>query len=187
MIKLIKKNPALYIGLALPLLMVLLFAGIPFIASFMVQPPKYNFIYSVNSYQMDVKFSVIDGRLELNVYNRSNYPNDPPSVYLIDVHSKENTQLSFVSNNEKNLLVPPHEYRTFIVEGISLKDLDTSMISPDGYQFISDNGDNFSLFPLFFGGNRRNLLSISKLGRIERFQNTLGGYWASKFEGWVIP
>lgn len=187
MINALKKNPALYIGLALPLLMLLLFAGYPFISSLVVEAPKYNFIYSTNSFQRNLKFSVNEGKLELEVYNQGNYPIEPPFVYLVDVHSKKNTKVNFVLTNEENLQIPPLQHRKFIVEGVSLKDLDTSYVSPDGYQFVSNYNDNVSLLPLFFGGGTRNLISISKFGRIEKFQTPIEGYWGSQFVGWIIP
>jgi len=188
MINALKKNPPLYIGLVLPVLMLLFFAGVPFVSSFVVEAPKYNFIYSTTSYQVEGKLRVVDGKLELEAYNQNNYPNKLPSFYFVDVHSKKNTKLNFVLTNEESFLIPPYEHRTFIVEGISLKNLDTSTMSPDGYQFTSDNNQNFDLlFPFFFGGNRSNSLSISKFGRIERFQTPRETYWNAKFEGWVIP
>lgn len=184
---LFKKNPALFIGLVLPLLMILAFAGIPFIASFVVLAPKYNFIYSLYNYGSNGKLRVVDGQLVLRVYNPSTIPQEVrQQLYWVDVHSKKSTNLNFNLPKEENSLIPPHQSREFIIEGISLQDLDASNISPDGYQIRTGNNDNFSSLIFFFGG-RRNYLSLSKSGRIVSFPTPAQGYGGVKFEGWIIP
>lgn len=184
MMNALKKNPALYIGLALPLLMLLFFAGVPFISSLVVEPPQYNFIYSVKSYQTEGTVRFVDGKLELDAYNRDSDPHEPPSVYLIDVHSKKYKKLDV---NEEGTLIPPHQHRTFVLKGVLLKNLDTSTVSPDGYQYVLNNNDNIDLFSPFFRGSKMDSLFISKSGRIEKFQIPTDVYWNMKFEGWVIP
>lgn len=181
------KNPALFIGLALPLMMILVFAGIPFIRSFMVPAPQYNFIYSINNYEPNGKLKVVDGKLVLQVYNSWNEPREPQqTIYLVDVHSKKTTKLNLFLSKEEIVLIPPREKREFIIEGVSLKELNTSNISPDGYQVITGNNDNFFSLIFFFGDNRRNSLSLKKSGRIDNFQIPTQGY-GGKFEGWIIP
>lgn len=183
-----KKNPALFIGLALPLVMLLLFAGIPFIYSFVVPAPQYNFIYSINNYEQNNKLKVVDGKLVLQAYNTWNGPREPQqALYLVDVHSKKSTKLNFLLfAKEEHILIPPHESREYIIEGVSLKALDPSNISPDGYQVITGNNDNFFSLMFFFGDNRRNYLSLKKSGRIDNFPVPSQGY-GGKFEGWIIP
>lgn len=183
-----KKNPALFIGLAIPLVMMLIFGGMPVIYSFLVAPPEYNFIYSLNNYGPDGKLKVVDGKLILQVYNSWREPREiQQTIYLVDVHSKKSTKLEFLSSWQGNLrTIPPGETREFILEGVSLKALDTSNISPDGYQIMTDNNDNFFSLVFFFGDNRRNYLSLKKSGRVDTFITPTPGY-GGKFEGWVLP
>lgn len=183
----LKKNPALFIGLALPVLMILIFAGIPFISSFMVPPPKYNFIYSFNNYGSDGKLKVVDGKLILQVHNSWRESRQIQQIlYLIDVGSKKSIKLNLLPSKDELSLIPPLETREFIVEGVSLKALDPSNISPDGYEVRTTYNDNFFSLLFFFGDNRQNRLSIKKSGRTESFSNPAYGY-GGKFEGWVIP
>lgn len=183
----LKKNPALFIGLTLPLVMILIFAGIPFISSFMVPPPTYNFIYSFNNYEPNGKLKVVGGKLILQVHNSWQQPREiQQTIYLVDVHSKKSTKLNLLLSKDQLSLIPPLETREFIVEGVSLKALDPSNIAPDGYQVITSNNDNFFSLLFFFGESRRHYVSIKKSGRTESFSSPAFGY-GGKFEGWIIP
>lgn len=184
-----KKNPALYIGLALPLLMIVVLAGIPFIYSFVVPAPQYNFIYSINNnYPPNEKLKVVNGKLVLQAHNDWDQSKEPRGmIYLIDVHSKKSTKLNYLPLfKAENILIPPHESREYVIEGVSLKALDPSNISPDGYQVITGNNDNFFSLMFFFGDSRRNYLSLKKSGRIDNIPVPAQSY-NGKFEGWVIP
>lgn len=187
MINALKKNPALYIGLGLPILMMLIFTGIPFIASFLVAPPKYNFIYSSRSYRSHETLRVDSGKLTVDIYNEFDKPWPAPNLdlYLVDVHAKRVTKLKYGVSNPEALMIPPHETRSFIVDGITLKSLDVSVEAPDGYK-VTSNYNDFS-FPFFFGGNRRDYLTLSKSGRVDRIPTRDEGAWSVSFEGWVIP
>lgn len=176
-----KKNPALFIGLALPILMMLIFAGIPFVSSFIVSPPRYNFIYSSN--YSDEKLRVVDGKLILQAYNSWTSPREVQPLYLVDVQSKKSKKLGFVLAPGEDLLIPAQQNREFIVEGISLKALDPSNQSPDGYQLTVNKDDNFFTLLFFFGGDRENYISLSKNGRIDTFRTLVPG----RFQGWIIP
>jgi hypothetical protein len=182
-----KKNPALFIGLALPLLMILLFAGIPFIASFMVPAPEYNFLYSINNYNPDGKLRVEDGKLIFKVSNSWAQPREAPEIYLADVHSEKSTKLNFALSPGEDSRIPANTSRDFIIEGITLKRLDNSTKAPDGYQISTGTNDNFFSLVFFFGGDRRNSLSLRKSGRHIEFPTTTQGYYSIRFEGWIIP
>jgi hypothetical protein len=187
MIQAFKKNPALYIGLLIPLLMVIVLAGLPLLTSYLVPAPKFNIIYSIRNYQNEGKLTVVNGKLQLEFYNQSNNPVEAPDVYLIDVQSKKITLLNSAFKNKKEHLIPAHEMRTIVFNDLSLKQLDKSKKAPDGYQITTESNDSLFLFSLFFGGNKRDTMSISKSGRIEKFQLPLENYWGARFEGWVIP
>jgi hypothetical protein len=182
-----KKNPALFIGLALPLLMILIFSGIPFIASFVVEPPQYNFIYSYNNYNdINGKLKVIDGQLILQAHNTWQEPREAQqTLYLVHVDSKKSTKLNLRLEKGETSLIPPRETRNFIVEGVSLKELDTSNLSPDGYKITSETETIFALL-FFFGNNTRQSLSIKKSGRTVNIPLPESRY-GGKFEGWIIP
>jgi len=164
--------------------MMLLFAGIPFIASFTVNPPQYNFVYSSKDYQINEKLGVKDGKLVLSFYNKSSASLEAPSLYLFDVHSKGVTKLNYDLSKGETLFVKPHQSRSFRVEGISLKALDRSKIAPDGYQLMK--GENNYVLGALFGGSGRDFVSISKLGRVEKFPSPPEEYWSLEFEGWII-
>ncbi len=187
MINAFKKNPALYIGLGLPILMMLIFTGVPFISSYIISAPKYNFIYSIRGYRSNETLRVVSDKLTVDIYNEFDKarPAPPLDLYLVDVQSKKVTKLKYAESAQEKLMIPSRETRSFGVEGITLKSLDTSLESPDGFKVVTDTND-FS-FPFFFGGNRRNYLTLSKSGRVDRIPTPKEGYWSVSFEGWVIP
>lgn len=187
MINAFKKNPALFIGLMLPLLMILLFAGIPFISSLTVSAPEYNFIYTINNYNPDGKLRVEDGKLIFRVHNTWTQAREAPEIFYADVHSKKITRLNFHLAQGEDSLIPPNKSRDFIIEGISLKKLDTSTIAPDGYRIITAPHDNFFSLLFFFGNDRRNSLSLSKSSRRVEIPTANQGYYSPRFEGWIIP
>ena len=182
-----KKNPALFIGLVLPLLMILLFAGIPFISSFTVPAPEYNFIYTLNNYGPDGKLRVENGKLIFRVHNTLTQAREAPEVFLADVHSKNVTRLNFVLSKGEDSLIPPNKSRDFGIEDITLKKLDTSTIAPDGYQLTTTSNDNVFSLLFFFGNDRRNVLSLSKSSRRVEIPTPNQGYYSTRFEGWIIP
>lgn len=183
----IKKNPALSIGLIIPLLMLILLGGFPFVATLFVSGPEYNIIYSVRNYQTDGKLGVVDGKLQLQVYNRNNTPIDVPAIYLLDVKTGISTLLNSPFTHKEESTVPAHETRTIVFNEVPLKQLDKSFTAPDGYKVMTEGDNTLFLFPLFFGGHNSNTMSISKLGRVEKFQLSVETYRGAKFEGWVIP
>ncbi|MBA3813641.1 MAG: hypothetical protein H0X26_04000 [Alphaproteobacteria bacterium] len=182
-----KKNPALFMGLILPLLMILLFSGVPFFASFMVASPEYNFIYSVNNYNPEGKLRVDNGKLVVQVSNFWSQPKEAPEIYLVDVHSNKTTKLNFSLLSGEDSRIPVNKTRDLIIEGVTLKGLDTSNIAPDGYQIRTGANDNFFSLLFFFGGDRRNSISLSKSGRSVKIPTATQGYNSIRFEGWIIP
>ncbi|MBL0942647.1 MAG: hypothetical protein IBJ00_08000, partial [Alphaproteobacteria bacterium] len=108
MVNLFKKNPPLFIGLALPLLMLLIFVGIPFISSYLVPAPQYNFIYSLYNTGSEGTLRVVDGKLILNIYNSQDQPLKPrQQFYLVDIVSKKSTKLNFFPSTSKDIIIPP--------------------------------------------------------------------------------
>ncbi len=145
------KNLPLIVGIALPVLFILIVSIVIFAPSFFINP-QYNFVYTYqNNYYQDGQiyknnYKVEDGHIVLdpnilaavnNALNNSTtvkYQADAPNLYLYDVKTNSSHQISF--DDAKKLSVDP---------GPS---------SPDGYT-VSYEYSNNGIFDVF-GSNNNN-------------------------------
>ncbi|GEM_PF-7116007 len=187
----LKENSLLLIGIALPILVTLIFGIATFLPKILVKEPQFSFLFvtNYNVYtERSVKFNVIDGKLkvrfscencQLNFRNTSK-----PALYLYDSKLKKAREINYT------LPVVPVDAKVFsaeinIPEVTNLK-LNTLDESPDGYQFIN-NRNNFMFNDLFLNGNDHELV-ISKNGNIINILpgNRNEGYYNFKLIGWII-
>jgi hypothetical protein len=178
--KFIRSNVVLTIGVLLPILMIVFFALSQSVPKFFVEPPKYNFVYAA-PYYGNLQFKFVDKKLFVE-FSCQNLSNDPlwlkrTSLYVFDVKTKKAAQtlIDFsryetqCKNQHYLLLIPAfNQYR-----------IDSSTLSPDGYQLSKENQD-YMLFDLL-NRNTADGLFISKNG------NRMGVHSpAPKFIGWIV-
>lgn len=165
-----KKNIPLILGFSIPVLMILFVAVSIYVPGLFLHP-KYNFLYSTGGdyYGREV-YSVVNDRLIQNPQSTT-YPYEKPypipQLYIYNVTTNENTQVSF--QDAKNF------------------NLDSSDESQDGYKLEEGNSSD-GFFPFFFyrrnndeylvGHNTSKKLNIKNAGT--SYYNTI------HFLGWVI-
>jgi hypothetical protein len=169
------KNIPLLIGIALPVIFILVISIVIFTPSLFLNP-QYNFLYSNdNSYYNQSylnTYVVKDNHVSLNptpttpgiISNASN-----PTLFLYDVKNNSTHQVDF--NEAKNFIVDP---------GPS---------SPDGY-IVKYQYSNYGIFSLFGSNDNQNGYVISKGNSSKHLNglNTSGDNYYSnnfKFIGWV--
>lgn len=163
----LRKHLPLLIGIAIPVLMVLLVAGSIVIPGMLVQP-QYGFLYLTTSdYSTNWEYAVEGGKL---VKRKGRNPADTgaePTLYVHDMRKNESGVVTFD-------------------EAQKLK-LDPGRLSPDGFEVVQGRQGDF----LFFSGPRydgeyyirghgvSNRLRLKTEGRYY-----YGGY---QFLGWILP
>ncbi len=172
-----KKNLPLIIGIALPLVFVLIISLVIFLPSLSVKP-QYNFIYTTNdyySYNQAYKntFAIENNHIVLqpvSIRAGETYVGTMPTLYLYDVKANNSHQISF--DEAKNLT------------------LDAGPSSPDGYT-IKYQYNNEGIFELFGsnGNNDRGYFVTKNNGakKLTGFPAT-DYYWSDgslKFIGWI--
>lgn len=189
-----KQNLALIIGLAIPVFMIAVIAGVIYFPRFFnpVQPPQYDFIYAVGdgvayasygqSYPYPAKgvwpkysYRVISGKLVRQEappapteYGNMPIGIDEPRFYVYHVATHKNTETSF--------------------EEVSQLTLDAGPKSPDGFEIARGGGQGGEMFP--FGYNRGGDYN-KKYIRKEYYAEPLDlnlpqDYYGEFFVAWII-
>jgi len=142
-----KKNLPLYIGVALPLVFIIIIAAIVYLPSTFVNP-KHNFIYVVEDYETyKNNFTIKDDKIVLvpavKLYPEVDYKyyKDHPNIYLYDFSKNASYEISF--EDLKNYSV---------VKGPS---------SPDGYSIVRHEGPAgiFEIFGSYDGNDGKFIVS----------------------------
>lgn len=171
------KNWPLIIGLALPVIFIILISLVIFTPNLYIKP-AHNFLYSnegsYNYYNDGYSntFSVAYGKLvttPVPVVNGVKYKGDYPPIYLYDVKNNSTHQIS--------------------VEEARNLNLDPGPSSPDGYN-VEYKYSNSGIFELFGSGSSENGYVISKGNGSKKLNglSTTDRYYGTnnfKFIGWV--
>ena len=160
----ITKNIPLLVGIALPIIFILIISTVVFTPSLFIKP-QYNFLYSSdNSYDYYNRYSntyeVKDGHIALTPVPPINgyaYKTCNPPLYLYDVKSNTSSKVEF--NEVSNL------------------GIDAGPSSPDGYS-VTYKYSNDGIFGIFGGSNSsQNGYVISKGNGAKRLEGlTSSGY-----------
>lgn len=170
-----KKNIPLYIALAVPVLMILLVAGMIYLPG-LTKSPKYNFLYMSGSnsyYYGSREYSVNDGYLVHNELPTSTNPSyynygktSQPKFYVYDVAKGVSEEVSFAE---------AQKYK-----------MDSSNTSVDGYIIQQGNSGGGGFL---FGGisGEYNSWFIKGHNRSRKLNLKLNGpdYYNFQFLGWV--
>ncbi len=192
--KFLRDNPTLVFGLVLPLILILVFVAANAIQNIGGSPPKYAVIFQNNNINTNNPvITVENNKIKLTYYANSGYYYQPQIYYYDPVKNTAhqiavNMPVAVVtcSKNpsacDKNLIIPIP-----VPELDSLK-LDTSTISPDGFQFVTTEARPSTLLEglFFFDGSYRNSAVLQKGSyRVLIPQNNY--YGGLRFLAWVIP
>lgn len=188
-----RRNPLLFASIALPLLVVALFALASIVPRLVTDGPQHGLVYVLPHYgsservpaSLDV--TVDDGRIVAAVLHRNDenlYP--MPAIFLYEPDADDLRRLdielpadwSQVANGTK---MP--------VTGIGASRIDPSLRAPDGYEFRDAGYRGGLLFDLFGAGGRRDGISIVKNGAVHKIPLPAGHdrwYGQAAFLGWVV-
>lgn len=172
-------NLPLFVGIAMPVIFILVISAIVFLPSFFVRP-QHNFIYINNDLNYNYSqrytntYAVKDSRIVIESAGIVNdkyitYKTGNPPLYLYDVKTDSVHQISF--DEAKNFLV------------------DIGPTSPDGYTISYKHG-NYGIFELFGSGNNRSGYVIEKGNASKKLKGLMGdsyNYYNNNFNllGWV--
>ena len=161
------KNWSLIIGLSIPVVMIIFIALSVYLPRFFdnTPAPTFNFLYiSGNSYTH--RLEVKDNHLEWIDNNRtgSKKSDDKPRIYLHDVSTNKNTEISF--------------------SGAQKLTLDARQNAPDGYSVKRNSSHGFFLFDHRRSRNHH-LVNGHSSHKLElEYKNNY--YYGFNFLGWII-
>ena len=194
----LRENPTIAFGLALPLLLVVVFLLISGIPALLVDPPQHDVLYSSEYYnnQEGVQISVVDQKVQVN-YRGVVQGGQIPRLWRY--HSKTGAV------QEIAIILPPSLTSSDAISAkpddvltttpIDIPDLagvavDSSSIAPDGYEFrtCSDRYSGNIFGGLFYSSRNRHQATLAKDGRSIRLPNADNRYYRqnTRFIGWVV-
>ena len=194
----LRENPTIAFGLALPLLLVVVFLLISGIPALLVDPPQHDVLYSSEYYnnQEGVQISVVDQKVQVN-YRGVVQGGQIPRLWRY--HSKTGAV------QEIAIILPPSLTSSDAISAkpddvltttpIDIPDLagvavDSSSIAPDGYEFRtgSDRYSGNIFGGLFYSSRNRHQATLAKDGRSIRLPNADNRYYRqnTRFIGWVV-
>jgi hypothetical protein len=190
----LKQNLALVVGLAIPIFMMVVIAGVIYFPRLLnpVEPTQYDFVYAVGdgvaystyggSYPYPAKgvwqkysYRVVDGQLVRQEalpipkeYENMPVATDEPRFYVYHVSTHKSTEISF--------------------EEVSQLPLDPGPKSPDGFEVVRGNGRGGGMFPFgYSGGDNYNKKYIRKEYYAEPLDlNLPQDYYGEFFVAWII-
>lgn len=193
----IKENLALTAGIALPVLLMLFFVLSTMIPQGVVEPPKYDLVFSVDDYSgsqgngLGVDFAVQDNVLKVQYTHK-----DKDSYYM-------RKRLYYFKSSEKSVReitpgLPADSDKingtvSYPVAETSGKTIDTRLESPDGFTMNYDGYSRSGLFNDMFGGgyryrNQLRLIKGSGSIAVKAPEGTTPFYYnQAHFIGWVTP
>lgn len=165
----IKKNITLILAIFLPLLMILLIVASIYLPRIFIDPPQYDFLYSVvrNYYVGGGKYFVENGKI---VEREQRTEEDEKYGYIV-----EDSKL-FFHDIEKN------ESREVSFEEALSFNLDSRIISPDGFEVVYGERVSSVFFP-----RGLDVFYIKGHGLSQKLnlQINYSDYHGFKFIGWI--
>ncbi len=169
----IKDNISLIIGIAIPILMIVLVALSIYLPAIFSPQPQFNFLYVTgDDYYKGKQYVVESGKLiEREVKYPQHYTPGIVRLLIHNVATDESKEISFEETQQLSL--------------------DANSKSPDGWEVVYGNRD-YGVFPLFFsGGTDYNSMYLKghntskKLNLQSSADNRYHYYRRARFLGWI--
>ncbi len=192
----LSENPTIAFGLGLPLLLVVIFLIVSGIPSLLVEPPKYDVLYTTgyNNYRNNTQISVVEQKVQ--VIQHELLPGDQwPQLWRYNPTTGAVKEIAIIwpnnpSTQGQNLTSEQGRNSVLVkVPGLDGLTVDSSSIAPDGYEFRARSGRSGNVFGgLFYSSRYRNEAVLLKGGRRIRLPNAGNRYYYSdtQFVGWVV-
>lgn len=192
--KLIRDNFVLFIGISLPILLVLVFWLSVTLPKFWVAPPQYDLLFATYDYHYNTnpktyaEIEISNGRIKI-------WGNTPSKQSLKTGTNQVSRLFIYESKKQVTREIPIPLYDTntnsekfpISISEIENMKLSTSQQSPDGYAINQGRYYNDGLGGLFFSSYDTNYgLTLSKDGNIIKVTVPSNSYYNIKFLGWVI-
>lgn len=194
----IQENLVLVIGLSLPIVLIVGFLVASGIPQTLADPPKYDFVFSVDDYSygasaapIGVRLVVKDGSL---VAQYIRHDTTTPSyiswkkIYIYEAATQKVRELPFGYPADIDSIT---DMREETVEALKGQRIDTTLQSPDGYELSWDGYSHSGLVNEFLWGSHSREPRLRKDGSSVRLTTGDGRtafyYGGVQFVGWVIP
>lgn len=191
----LKRHGFLIAGVALPILVVIVFVLARTLPRLWVEDPRYDVVYGVRSTfgvrsrNIDADVSVVDGRLRVR-WSKTENPvyQEPPRVYRLHQATETVEEIPLPEPEDVGGLAGTTDLPVAGLEGFRI---DTSPRSPDGYEFDGSPGGGSGLLnEVLVSRNRRARSVIRKSGRVivlPRADDSGYGYSPVQLLGWLLP
>ena len=195
--KFLRENPTIAFGLGLPILLVIVFLLVSGLPALMVDPPKYDVLYSTGyyDYQNGIQISVVNKKVEV-VYQGLARVGQKPRIWRYNPKTGAFKEIAIILPAGLPMAgrTPPTKEELTQSTIINVPDLegltvDSSSISPDGYEFSTGGSYSRNVFGgLFYPSSYRYEAVLTKDGRSIRLPNVAGSYYGgnTRFIGWVV-
>ena len=188
----LRKNLMIVVSVALPLLLILLFAVASGLPRLYTDPPAHDLLLTLQGVatakttRIKVDLSVIDGRLKVVATEMDgSYHGDYPRLFRYSHQDGEIREISIptpgnVEELKDGRVIPIPE-----LAGVRVSD---KLRAPDGYEFDGSRRGGGFVTELFGGSGKRNDVRISKNGAVVRVRLPASDYWygGARFVGWVL-
>lgn len=189
----LRQNPLIAASIALPLLVVLLFALATALPKFFTDPPRHDIVFVVSHFgsteRVPASLDVVveDGQVVAVVRSKHDQGMFPvPAVFVYDPIDDDVRRLDIELPDDWSEAAVGE---TFSVSGLDAARIDTSTRAPDGYEFRDAGYRGGFMFELFGTGGRRQGISIVNNGAVHRIPIPGTGdrwYGQALFLGWIV-
>ena len=191
--KLLRDNPVIALSIALPILVVALFAAATLLPRLLVDPPAYSLLLvddtanvSISS-PVNIDLSVVNDRVRVRVSKRKKDEREQfPRIYIFDHATASVRDIPIPLPDDIDQMKDGTE---IVIPGLTNLKISAAFRAPDGYEFQGfANGGAGLMTGLFVGNRTRNGVTIAKDGAIVRIRLPVANDWYSdiRFLGWVV-
>lgn len=186
----IKENLVLVIGLALPVLLIVVFFVATVLPKMASTPPQYEVLFSVQDYSQKTKTDyIVDFKVKNNqLMVKTKKAEDKDSYY----NSKKLMAYDAKTEVMREISIDQSKFgdgAEIVLAETKNMTLDTAMVAPDGYMMENQQYNNNGLVGGLFGGGGRNSNYRFKKGSVGYKINTpQNNYYYDQllFIGWVV-
>jgi len=189
----IKENFVLVTGLALPVLLVVLFFVASVLPKSMAVPPQYEMLFTEMRYDnqsmspYNVDFFIKDGVLKARVWENPRQGGMVNRKKLLAYDGKTQSVREIAYDVSKIGKVP--DQTEVVLDEVKNMKVDGSEKAPDGYEFENGGyGSGGLVTDIFGGGYRTGMPRVTKGAAVFKIPNNGNNYYGTniQFLGWVI-
>ncbi len=185
--RILNENLIPVIGLALPILLIVIFYLAAILPKMLVKSPKIDFLYLTTAYPHDgITTEVKDGTLTIRITPEVQKGRLPlPRLFRFNAKTLTSTEIPIHLSSVPGIVVANKNEVLNIPEIKELK-LDTQEVGPDGYKAEISSPNAGGVANLFLLNTKRTLL-ISKNGNVINVSDEKNNdnYKSIKFLGWI--